>query len=66
MSESACDWNYDRIHTAQAQIADCQNDMMRCLYRGEVNDVVRERMVQRLRAAAQDLSRLRLCHGDDQ
>lgn len=66
MARSASDWNYDRIHTAQAQIADCQNDMMRCLHRSEVNDVVRERMCQRLRSAADDLERLTLCHGDEQ
>lgn len=65
MARSTSDRNYDRIHRAQAQIADCQNDMMRCLYNGEVNDVLRERMCQRLRSAADDLERLTLCHGDD-
>jgi hypothetical protein len=62
MARSTVDWNYDRIHTAQAQITDCQNDMMRCLYRGEVSDVVRERMCQRLRDATDDIQRLKLCH----
>lgn len=55
-------WNYDRIHTAQAQLADVQNDMMRCLHHGEVVDIVRDRMCQRLRSAADDLERLILCH----
>jgi len=56
------DWNFDRISTASAQIRTAQDDMMRCLYRGEVNDVVRERMTQYLRSAADDLDKLKLCH----
>ena len=62
MPRSDIDWNYDRIHSAQAQIADAQNDMMRCLHKSEVNDHVRERMVRRLQDAADDLERLKLCH----
>lgn len=62
MTRDANDWNYDRIHSAQAQIADAQNDMMRCLHRGEVNDVVRDRMCMRLRNAADNLDLLKLCH----
>lgn len=59
------DWNFDRIHSAQALIADCQNDMMRCLHKGEVVDVVRDRMIQRLNAAAQSIGRTKLCHEGD-
>lgn len=58
----ANNWNYDRILSAQAQIADVQNDMMRCLHRAEVHDIVRDRMVRRLRDAADDLEKLRLSH----
>jgi len=56
------DWNYDRIHSAQSQVVDCQNDMMRCLHSGQVYDVVRERMCRMLRFAADDLERLKLSH----
>ena len=62
MDRNTTDYNYDRIHMAQAQIADCQNDMMRCLYRGEVYDIVLDRMCQRLRSAADELEKIRLCH----
>lgn len=60
------DWNYDRIHSAQALIADAQNDMMRCLYRAEVDDILRDRMIQRLRSAASNLEKLRLCHDEEE
>ena len=62
MARDANDWNYDRIHSAQSLIVDCQGDMMRCLHKNEVNDVVRERMVQRLQMAADNLTKLSLCH----
>lgn len=62
MARDTNDWNYDRMHTAQALIADAQNDMMRCLHGGEVVDVVRDRMCQRLRAAADSLEMIILCH----
>ena len=65
MTRDVKDWNYDRIHTAQAQMQDVLGDMMRCLHRGEVNDIVRERMVMRLRDAADDLARLKLCHKEE-
>ena len=56
------EWNYDRIHSAQALIADAQNDMMRSLHKGKVNDHVRDRMCRRLCDAADELQRLHLCH----
>lgn len=56
------DWNFDRIHSAQALITDAQNDMMRCLYKGEVVDVVRDRMAQRLMSALSQIERLKLNH----
>lgn len=58
MARDTKDWNFDRIHSAQALIADCQNDMMRCLYQGRVSDVVQERMLERLKAAADQLSKI--------
>jgi glutathione synthase/RimK-type ligase-like ATP-grasp enzyme len=57
------DFNFDRIHMAQALIVDAQNDMMRCLHGGKVVDIVRDRMVQRLELAAEQLSKLQLDHG---
>jgi hypothetical protein len=54
------EWNYDRILTAHAQIVDCQNDMMRCLHRGEVNRGMRDRMCLMLRSAADDLERMQV------
>lgn len=65
MAKDEKDWNYDRIHSAQSQLNDALGDMMRCLYRGEVNDIVRERMVMKLRDAANDLARLKLCHEEE-
>ena len=62
MARDANDWNYHRIHSAQSFIADAQSDMMRCLHRGDVVDVVRDRMVQRLTMAADQLSKLAISH----
>lgn len=62
MPRNTKEWNFDRIHTAQAQLADVQSDMMRCLHKSEVVDIVRERMCRRLRSAADDLDKLVLCH----
>jgi hypothetical protein len=62
VSRNTTDWNYDRIHSAQALIADCQNDMMRCLHKGEIADVVRQRMVERLQSAAETIKKLILSH----
>jgi hypothetical protein len=62
MALDAKDWNYDRIHSAHSLICDVQNDMMRCLHRGEVIDVVRERIIQRLGSAVDSIERLRLSH----
>lgn len=54
------DWNYDRIHGALSVMNDAQSDMMRSLYRGVVNDVVQERMVQRLNMAIEQIEKLRI------
>lgn len=54
------DWNYDRIHGALSVMNDAQGDMMRCLYRGVVNDVVQERIVQRLEMAIESVNKLRI------
>jgi hypothetical protein len=62
MDRDSIEWNFDRIHSAQSLIFDTQNDMMRCLHKGEVLDVVRDRMAQRLRAAADNIDKLTLCH----
>ena len=62
MSRDAIDWNFDRICSAQALIADAQNDMLRCLHKGKVVDVVRDRMIQRIHSAADNLSKLKLNH----
>lgn len=52
------DWNYDRIVTAQAQINQVNNDMMRVLHRGELSKGVRDRMATLLRSAAEDLEKM--------
>ena len=62
MARNLIEWNFDRIHSVQSLISDTQNDMMRCLHKGEVVDVVRDRMAQRLRAAADNIDKLALCH----
>ena len=60
MAQDEKDWNFDRIHYSQALIADVQNDMMRCLHKGQVVDVVRERIIQRLQSAAKQISLLKV------
>lgn len=65
MARDVKDWNFDRMCTAQALLVDVQNDIMRCLHSGEVNDVVRERMQQRLWSAHESISRLALCHEEE-
>ena len=62
MARDANDWNWDRIHSTQALIADVQRDMMDCLHRHEVVDVVRDRILQRLNSAAQEIEKLKLSH----
>ncbi len=62
MVRSDADWNFDRIHTAQAQIASAQDEMMRILHKGEAVDIVRDRMVRLLRDAAGDLEKIKLNH----
>mgnify|MGYP001069402026 CR=1 FL=1 len=58
MKRDASNKNFDLIYTASAQIHGVHDDMMRCLHRGEVPDIVRERMCQSLRNAADDLEKL--------
>ena len=60
MAREEKDWNYDRIHSALSVMNDAQADMMRCLYRGAVNDVVQERMIQRLNLAIEQMEKLRI------
>jgi len=62
MARDENDWNWDRIHSAQALIADVQNDMMNCLHRQQVADIVRDRMISRLTEAREQISRLSLYH----
>ena len=54
------DWNYDRIVTAQAQMAQVNNDMMRILHSGQLNQGVQDRMVAFLRSAADDLDKMKV------
>lgn len=56
------DWNYDRMHSAFSFISEVQADMMRGLHKSEVSDFVRDRMVLRLKLAAEQLSMLKLHH----
>ena len=53
------DWNYDRIVSAQAQISQAQSDMMTILNRGYVNEGMKDRMVEFLRRAADDIDRMK-------
>lgn len=62
MARDANDWNWDRMHSAQALLADVQNDMMNCLHRHYVSDVVRDRMLQRLKSAHDQIEKLKLSH----
>lgn len=59
MARDVNDWNWDRMHSAQALLAEVQNDMMNCLYRHYVSDVVRDRMLQRLTSAHDQISKLK-------
>ncbi len=53
------DWNKDRIVNAMAKMSAVQTDMMMLLDRGSATKGVRDRMVELLKSAASDISKIR-------
>jgi len=62
MARKTNDWNFYIMHSVQALTADVQRDMMNCLKNDEVVDVVKERMLQRLKSAVKEIEMLKLTH----
>lgn len=50
------DWNYDRILSANAQMQDVQRDILVILQRGVMSANMKNRMVQMLRNAADEIN----------
>lgn len=65
MTRSTKDWNFDRMSQAQAMMQEVERDMSRAMHKGKVVDVVKERMIENLRHAANDLAKLKLDHGPE-
>ena len=54
------DYNYDRITSAKAMMGMVEDDMLRIIYRGNASSNIRNRMVEFLRIAAEEVEKIKV------